>query len=260
VKVSIIVNCDTRPQNDEIGAMFNGTVNSDYLIDGVLNKIKFFDGFEKEVIVCVDEHELVPPEVLEHLQAITDVLLIRKHTGEINFNEWNYWRAFAMATGDIVCHCDQDTACFTSGKEYVDELISHLGKYKFVSYPSHWTPNPVEDSSFSNMWWASTRFFICKREALKLEELAMCINDPEWMYEKYGDSPRKCNWTEHFLNKINGNSCLYPPVELHKGAIFSWAKYKTGTLKQLNNFPYELVKQWVLHRGGIQYPVDVRCD
>jgi hypothetical protein len=88
----------------------------------------------------------------------------------------------------------------------------------------------------------------------------MCINNPEWMYEKYGDSPRRCNMMEHFITKINGNSVIYPPVELHKGAIFSWSKYKQGTLKMLNELDYEVVKQWILHRGGIQYPVDVKCD
>jgi len=258
--ISIVINCDTRPQNDEIGQMFNGTVSRDYLVDGVINKVKFFDGYDKEVILYVDQHEKVPAEIIDAVSKMVDTLVIRNHTHEINFNEWNYHRALSLATGDIVCHVDQDTACFRSGKEYVDELLSYLSEYKFVSYPSHWTPAPVHDDSFGGMWWASTRFFICHRHTLKLDEWKKCIIDPEWMYEKYGDSPRRCNWSEHYLGKINGNSVFYPPVELHKGAIFSWSRYRTGTLKVLNDLDYELVKQWIVHMGSIQYPCDVKCE
>lgn len=260
MKLSLIINADTRPQNDEIGGMFNGTTSADYLVHGVWNKLKFFSGFKIECILYIDEHIKLSKEDIDIIKPLCSTLVIRQHTDENNFNEWNYYRAFSMASGDIVCHCDQDTSLFTSGKEYVDELISHLDNYKFVSYPSHWSPNPVHDESFGGVWWASTRFFMCEIESLKLDELAMCINEPNWMYKKYGDSPRRCNWTEHFLNKINGNSCLYPPVELHKGAIFSWSHYKSGTLPMLNELDYESVKQWILHRGGVNYPVDVKCE
>jgi len=58
---------------------------------------------------------------------------------------------------------------------------------------------------------------------------------------------------------INEDSVFYPPIELHKGAIFSWSKYKTGTLAMLNQLNYEEVKQWILHRDGIKYPVDIDC-
>lgn len=260
MKISICINIDTRPENDEIGAMFSGTVSREYLTHGIANKLKFFDGFEKELILHIDQHELIGEPTFEYLQSITDCLIIRKHTSEVNFNEWNYWRAFACCTGDLVCHVDQDTACFTSGEEYVQELISNLNTHKFVSYPSHWTPRAVHDDTFGKRNWASTRFFICKREALKLDELAECIKEPEWGYQKYGDSPRRCNWTEHFLSLINEDSVFYPPIELHKGAIFSWSKYTQGTLKALNEMPYEAIKQWIIHRGGIQYPVDVKAD
>jgi hypothetical protein len=258
VKISIVINCDTRSQNDSFGGSnLMGCVSEDFLTHGVANKIAFFNGFEKEIIVCVDEHLVLPIMVLDAIRHMSDVLLIRKHTSEVNFNDWNYHRALSLATGDIICHVDQDTACFTSNQDYVNELISHLNNHKFVSYPSHWTPKPVHDDSFGGKYWASTRFFLCKRESLKLDELAKCIEEPEWMYEKYGDSPRRCDWTEHFLAKINGNSVFYPPVELHKGAIFSWGTYKSGALAMLNNMQYEYVKQWILHNGGITYPCDV---
>lgn len=260
MKISIVINADTRDQKDEMGGMFSGVVSEDFLTHGVQNKIDFFNGFDKEVILHIDEHNPVSEELTAKLTNLSDKLIIRKHTDEHSFNDWNYCRALSMATGDFVCHVDQDTACFTSGKEYVDELINHLNVYNFVSYPSHWTPKAVHDETFGKRTWASTRFFICKRESLKLDELAECIKEPEWGYTKYGDSPRRCNWTEHFLSLINEDSVYYPPVELHKGAIFSWSKYKQGTLAILNQMPYEEIKQWIIHRGNIQYPVDVKCD
>lgn len=259
--LSVVINCDTRPQKDEMGGMFSGVVNHDFLTHGVVNKILFFDSIpDKEIILYVDQHEPLFSGLFETIQFICDTVVIRRHTDEPSFNDWNYHRALSMATGDIVCHVDQDTACFTSGGEYVQELISMLDANKFVSYPSHWSPRAVHDETFGKRTWASTRFFMCKRESLKLDELAQCIKEPEWGYSKYGDSPRRCNWTEHFLSLCNNDSVFYPPVELHKGAIFSWSKYKGGTLAMLNDLPYEQVKQWILHRGGINYPVDVKCD
>lgn len=260
MKLSIVINADTRDAKDEMGGMFSGVVSEDFLIHGVLNKINFFKGFDTETIVHIDEHNPISEELILRLTSIADKLIIRKHTDELCFNDWNYHRALSMATGDIVCHADQDTACFTSDEEYVQELISNLNVHKFVSYPSHWTPRAVHDETFGKRTWASTRFFICKKESLKLDQLAECIKEPEWGYSKYGDSPRRCNWTEHFLSLCNNDSVFYPPVELHKGAIFSWSKYKQGTLQILNEMPYEEVKQWILHRGGINYPVDVKCD
>lgn len=262
--LSVCINADTRDgfleESTTMGSMFSGCRSEDFLIDGVLNKIKFFEGFDKEIILHIDKHNPIPEHVMAKLQEIVDVLLIRNHTEEHSFNDWNYLRCLGLAKGTLVCHVDQDTACFTSGKEYVKELIKNIDDYAFVSYPSHWTPRAVHDESFGRRTWASTRFFICQRESLKLDEIANCINEPEWGYEKYGDSPRRCNWTEHFLTLVNSNSCFYPPIELHKGAIFNWSAYKKGTLNLLNNIPYEEVKQWILHRGGIQYPVDVKCD
>lgn len=257
MKISIVINCDTRPQNDKfLGENLGGCVNEDFILDGLINKVNFFSDFDREIIVCVDEHSILSITLLDALRHIADVLLIRKHTNEPNFNDWNYWRALAMASGDIVCHMDQDTAAFTINKEYVQELISHLDNHKFISYPSFWSPNPIHDDSFGGKYWASTRFFLCKRETLKLDELAKCIEEPEWMYEKYGDSPRRCNWTEHYLSKINDNSVFYPPIELEKGAIFSWGSYKQGTLEMLNSMPYNEVKEWI-YKHPIHYPNDI---
>ena len=257
--LSLVINCDTRAENNKYGgANLAGCVSEDFLTDGIFNKVNFFRDFpDKEVIVYIDQHQPLKEETLNYIRTLATTVVIRNHTSENCFNDFNYLRALYMATGDIVCHIDQDTSCFTSSKESVQELINHLDNYSFVSYPSHWTPKAVHDESFAHRTWASTRFFICKREALKFEELRNCLLNPEWGYEKYGDSPRRCNWLEHFLTLTNNDSCYYPPIELNKYTIFSWGSYDRFILKRLNAQPYEEVKEFILSHGGIQYPVEV---
>lgn len=261
MKISICINADTRDgfRDDatQVVNSFHGCRSEDFLIDGVLNKIKFFEGFDKEVILHVDEHNAIPKSILSRLQEITTTLIVRKHTSEHAFNDWSYHRCLSMATGDIVCHVDQDTACFTSGKGAIDRMIDMLNQYAFVSYPSHWSPRAVHDESFGSRTWASTRFFLCKRPALKLHELAECIAEPEWGYQRYGDSPRRCNWTEHFLALINNDSVYYPPINLDELTVFSWGSYRRGVLQELNNYEYNSIKSFIHSCGGIQYPVDV---
>lgn len=254
MKISAVINVDTRPQRDSIDSMFNGVCNLDFLVDGVKNKIKFLDGFDKEIILYVDQHTPIPYEKLIELNGITDVLVIRKHTDEPSFNDWNYIRALQMASGDIVMHFDQDCAAFSSGKEAVEEMIGLLDRYDYVSYPSHWTPKAVVDNTFNYMW-VSTRFFVCKRQTLNFPEIIKCLTDYEYFCSTYKPS-RACPWTEHFLGLISNSNVFYPPIDLNKLAIFSWGSYKVGTLSELNNMDYEQVKSWVASRG-IRYPNDL---
>lgn len=256
MKISIIINLDSRKQNDKADTMFNGTVNWDYWKDGVFNKIQFLKGFLKEVIIYGDVHNQIPIEILNHVYTVCDVVCLRQHTNENSFNDWNYYRALSLASGDYVMHFDQDTAAFTSSPEPIHEMIKLLDKYAFICYPSHTSPYPAHDDSFEGKFWASTRFFLCKRETLKLDELKKCIENPDWMYQKYGDSPRRCNWTEHFLAKINGNSVFYPAMNLDSYAIFSWASYKAGLLSELNDMNYSEIRQW-LNNHPIIYPNDI---
>jgi hypothetical protein len=255
--LSIVINCDTRPQNDYAEHMFRGTVNADYLIDGIGNKIKFFDGFDKEIIVCVDEHAPIPEAALNYLNRIADTLLIRRHTHEEKFNDWNYWRALAMASGDIIFKFDQDCATFTSGQEPINQLISLLDKYDYVSYPSHWSPDPVHDPNY-DYFWCSTRFFLCKRETLDFTEIKKCLLDSDYLYGKYPTSVRN-PWFEHItalISKYTGKGVYYPPMDLENYAIFSWRNYKTGTLEMLNNMSYSEIRTW-LQSHPISYPNDV---
>ena len=257
--LSIVINCDTRPENYTFGGEnLKGCVSEDYLTDGVYNKIKFFDGFDyKEVIVYIDEHDPIKDDVLKYIRSLADTVIVRKHTNEANFNCWNYLRSLQLASGEIVCKIDMDTACFTSSPEPIHQMIRALDVASFVSYPSWWSPKPVDDPSFGSRTWASTRFFMCKREALKFEELKNCIIEPEWGYKKYGDSPRRVNWLEHFLTLTNNDSCVYPPMDINRYAIFSWATYDKYILKRLNEMPYEQVKDFINSKGGVQYPCDI---
>lgn len=255
--ISIIINCDTREEKKEQSGLFSGTVNKDFLTDGIYNKQKFFSGFDIETIVFIDKHQEIPEKALNYLYRYCDTVVIRKHTNENSFNDYNYLNALSLARGKYVCHCDQDTACFTSSKEPIEQMIKWLEEYRFVSYPSRWSPRAIDDNSFGQRTWASTRFFMCKRESLKLDELKRCIEEPNYGYEKYGDSPRRCNWLEHFLTLTNNDSCYYPPINLDTHAIFSWSKYEELTLMRLNELPYPDVKRFIDERGGINYPCDV---
>lgn len=255
MKISLVINADTRNQNDKFtGVNLGGCVNEDFLIDGLFNKMTFFSGFDVETVLYIDQHEFIKDEMLERLRCLVDVMVVRNHTSEPSFNDWNFIRALQMASGDIVVKIDQDTSLFTSGKEYVEELIRMLDNYEYVSYTSHWTPNAVHDPSF-NYKWVSTRFFMCKRETLNFAEIIKCLTDYEYFCSTYKPS-RACPWLEHFLGLISNSNVIYPPHELDKGAIFSWGSYSKGTLQMLNNMTYEEVKDW-LRTHPIVYPNDV---
>lgn len=255
--ISVVINCDTRPQKDEQTGLFNGVCSDDFLTDGVFNKIKFFDGFDIETIVFIDEHLPVSDKTLGYLRSIADCIVIRKHTSENSFNDYNYLSALSLCRGNIVAHFDQDTAAFTSSKESVQSLIDLLETYKFVSYPSMWSPNAVNDPSFGGRMWASTRFFICKRETLKFDVLRACIEEPECAYKTFGDVPRRCNWLEHFLTLTNENSVYYPPIQTQNYTIFTWEKYETYTLRRMNEYTYDQIFEWH-NNHPIFYPNN--CD
>lgn len=256
--ISVVINCDTRSQRDEQSGLFNGVVNLDFLTDGIFNKIKFFDGFDIEVIVYVDEHNPVDEKTLDYLRAICSCVVIRKHTNENSFNDYNYLSALSLARGKYIAHFDQDTAAFSRSKDSILYMIDLLEQHKFVSYPSFWSPNAVHDPSFGGRMWASTRFFMCKRETLKFDVLRACIEEPEWAYKTLGDVPRRCNWLEHFLTLANDNSVYYPPIQTQNYTIFTWEKYETYTLKRLNEFSYDDIFNWH-NTHPIFYPNNCNC-
>ncbi len=258
MKISIVLNCDTRAgfqENNSVATeMFKGCVSEDFLTDGLLNKINFFKGFDTEVIIFIDEHLPVPEKSLQYIRTMADIVAVSKHRDSPNFNDKNYYNALSLASGDIVCHVDQDTAMFASSKEAVQELVDLLDNISYVSYPSHWTPNAVHDESF-NYRWTSTRFFMCKRDSLDFTEIRKCQSNYEYFIEKYKPS-RVCHWSEHILGLIANSSVYYPPINHEKLSIFSWGSYEKYTLRRLNELPYSEIKQW-LNSHPIVYPNDI---
>jgi hypothetical protein len=257
--ISVIINADTRPQRDEQTGLFSGVCNEDFLIDGIFNKIQFFKGFDIETIVFIDEHLPVPDKTLEYLRSMCDCVVIRKHTKEEKFNDWNYWSALMLARGTYIAHFDQDSAAFTSSPEAVQDFINGLEVYDFISYPSHWSPAPVHDPNY-DYYWCSTRFFMCKRETLDFTEIKKCLQDSDYLYGKYPASVRT-PWAEHILgliSKYTGKGVYYPPIQLDRIAIFSWANYEQWVLRRLNEYSYGQIVEFINSKGGIQYPNDIR--
>lgn len=258
--ISIIINADSRIQRNSIENTFEGVCNEDFLVDGVLNKIKFFKGFDIEIILHIDKHLDVSRETLDKLQEICDIVLIRKHTNEHSFNDWNYIRGLQLAIGDILVHFDQDCAAFADSKETIQELINLLNKYTFISYPSKDSPVAVKDDSFNHIW-CSTRFFMCKKENLDLLEISKCLSDYDYWCKTYPVN-RKCHWFEHLagsIAKYRNQSIYYLPINMSKYMIFCWSKYVGGVLKSMNNWNYNDAVEYINNCSGINYPCDVEA-
>ena len=264
MKISVVINADTRTgfeyEWSKAESTFNGCVSVDFLIYNIENKRKFFDGFDIEIILFIDEHIKIPLDVLDKINGMVDTLVIRKHTNEPLFNDNNYIKALQLASGDYIAHFDQDTACFTSTPKVIEGMISLLERFDYISYPSYWTPYPTHDATF-DYFWASTRYFMCKRETIDFAEIKWMMADYDRCYEKYPAS-RRVFWLEHFLGltaKYNGKGVLYPPMELDLYTIFSWGSYRKGTLQKLNNMSYEDVIKHIKAWGGISYPCDTNA-
>lgn len=258
-KISLVINVDSRKPKSEQTGLFGGCIHADFLSAGIFNKIQLFKDFDIETIVYIDKHEPIPENILTYLYNLCDIVCVRKHTDEPGFNDWNYQRALRLCTGDIICHMDGDIAAFTNGKEGVQELIDLLDKYSFVSYPSPNSPYPAYDNTF-DYFWASTRFFLCKRESLDITELDKMQRNYEYCYETYPAS-RKEHWTEHLLGlwaKYKGKGVYYPAIDYKKIMIWCWDNYEDGLLNKLNETPYEEVANWAWSVGGIFYPNNIR--
>jgi hypothetical protein len=274
--ISIILNLDTRPGFLEAQSiattMMNGPRSLDFFTEGIRNKWLFFKGREIEIIVFIDQHEEVPAQTKEFLFKALDSDLIHsvvfsRHREFFNYyhyypkwNDINYMNALFLARGKYVAHFDADTVAFIKDPSVILEWIQWLeeGKYDYISYPSHWSPRAIDDPTFDDYMWASTRFFFCKRDTIPFDETLKCLQDSGYLYTKYGEKKRKCPWTEHVLGIISGK-VYYPPIQLDRYAIFSFSNYQRGVLSKLNDMTYDEVKRWIEEKNGIQYPVDVWC-
>lgn len=259
MKISLVINCDTRPQRHQTtGTNEGGCVSWDFLRDGVENKKKFLEGFDFETILFVDQHQLG----FDFARGV-DCLAVRKHDPTFP-NDSNYMAALSLARGDIVMHFDADVVAFRRSEGDVESLLDYIQEHRFVSYPSPCWPRPmnmaVRDESFGGRSWVSTRFFAGRREHLQITELDWALRNPQDAYAKYGRPPRECPWTEHMLALINENSVIYPrPQDLPGIRLWSWGKYIDGTIGKLNNMSFEEVCQYVERCGGISYPCDLEA-
>lgn len=266
--ISVIVNLDSRHGVGDQVTTFTGHNDGarswDFMTDGLENKRRFFAGFDHELIAYIDETVRVPDAILNRVRELSDCVVIRKHFTDYRdcrpfnlANDIRFLQALMMATGDTIAHFDADCAAFAREKSAVDGWLAHLETHKFVSYPSQWSPRPVDDPSFGPHTWASTRSFACRRETLRFDEIERGLREPEWMWQKYGEPLRKLNWMEHTLARLNEDSVIYPPRDDENMLIFCWSRYTAGTLATLNALPYGDVLNCIRIWGGIHYPNDV---
>lgn len=267
--ISLVISCDTRAgymdTKTVCGAMLDGVRSVDFLTDGIQNKVNFFKGHLIEVILFVDKHEEIPADIVNSMVDMVDSLTINKHTetldGEMfpRWNDLNYLYAISRARGKYVCHVDGDMALFTNTDVVAGWLNSlESGEWDFICYPSHCSPLPADDSSF-DYTWASTRFFMARREMIDYTEIFKCLMDSDYLYGKHGNRDRKCPWFEHIIALINGPAkVLYPPMNMGRYMIFAWAAYAQGLFGKLNAMPYSEVLTYVKKCGSIKYPCDVK--
>ena len=267
--ISIVINLDTRPgifnETTTADTMLQGTRSIDFLTDGVRNKIKFFEGFEKEVILFVDIHESIPPTTFQEMFNLADVVVTSRHREYFNtsdyypkHNDLNYLQAISLARGKYICHMDADMAAFCNAIDVIPEWLHWLdsGKYEYISYPSHWSPVAVDDPDFLDYMWASTRFFITRKDTIQYDEILKCMSDSEYLYTKH-PVKRRCPWFEHILGLLSTREkVFYPKIEPDRYLIFAWNAYKRGRLAELNNMKYSDIRDFVMNRG-INYPNDV---
>lgn len=238
--ISVVINADNRVgyknHTSTVGDYGQGSLQGvrsvDFLTEGVKNKMSFFDGYETQCILYIDLHEDLPSDLFSEVTNLVNSygngsMVVAKPHDRIK-DRW-YDRitieALKLATGDYVVHFDNDAnALRTSDSGIVERYFIWLDSgYKYVCQP--W--NGIGDK----MFWASTRFFITKKEYLDLELAGRSL------YTPFMGKHTPC--LEHVLGAIAGDGkVLYPPREDDEYIIFSWARYYSGTLKKLNEMNY----------------------
>lgn len=262
--ISIVINADTRPgcgnevntTGDYGSGSLNGVRSWDFLTDGIVNKHIFFAAHEHEIILYVDEHDALPDEVRAEIldigRNLNFRLVCKPHQRSAQrWNELLYLEALKLANGEYVAHFDADCAAFRAPESditlrYIGWL--NAGGYKFVCQP---TTMPREEHG---MYWASSRFFMCRRETLDLAEIEHCILDDGYRSAMYGHCPA----LEHVLGRMAGPAgVFYPPANWDDYMVFSWARYHRGLLRKLNVLPYESARHYIVNGCGIHGPNDV---
>jgi hypothetical protein len=221
---------------------------------GIIMAQNFFNGYDIETVLCVDEHAPIPQFVLEAWDGLTQTgrlqKLIVKPVDRTRYR-WNdalYNDSLRLAGSRYVCHLDQDTALFRQlNCDIVAQYLRWLDSgFKYICQPHN---------GGDMMWHASTRFFICKRETLDFPEIERCL-DQNYVNRKYGKE-WWCPCAEHVLGLLAGpGKVLYPPLQPDDYLIWSWVKYYKGLLPQLNQMTYEQVRDYAMD-CGLHGPMDL---
>src|SRR4030042_3853389 len=195
--ISVTINLDTRPgfmeevsRENEIG---KGARSLDFLTEGIINKRRFFEnaGYNVEITAFIDLHQPIPDNIYPKLlpsNGLVNNLVINHHVeyfmNNVEFspkwNDINFLHSMIMGRGKYLVHFDGDMSGFCNDKSIIQGWIDLLkqGKYDYISYPTRYSPNPDKNTTW-DYWWASTRFFICKRETIDYSEIVKCLNNSE---------------------------------------------------------------------------------
>uniref|UniRef100_A0A6H1Z9G2 Glycosyltransferase n=1 Tax=viral metagenome TaxID=1070528 RepID=A0A6H1Z9G2_9ZZZZ len=285
--IGVVINVDTRPgyldEHAYCGGLTGGGGRSiDFMTDNVVNKIKFFNGYDIELTLYVDLHEMLTPFLRDKLyemqqQGLIQNLIFAKNShyfmGKV-LRQWHdslYLNALILSRGKYVAHFDGDTSAFRKEdchviKEWIEMIES--GKYKMISYPTIYSPNegnipginalPPSQGGFDYLW-ASTRFFFCRRDFIDYNAIIELFNDNTWIKRHNGRPHRYPNVTEQILGFLAGpGQVCYPPKKLLDYMMFSWHDYYLGTIGKLNELPYPEVHDYIMKEcGGINGACDV---
>ena len=249
--ISLVVNCDNREgyllPNSQVGDFGGGSLqgvrSKDLLTEGMKNKIKYFEGYPVQCIMYIDVHSPLPKDLHEEIKEIVfscgndSKIILAPHSKErYKWNDWLYIEAMKHADGDYVVHFDMDSNAYKKeGSDIVERYFKWLETYKYVCQP--W------DGIGDDMYWASTRFTICKKETAHNPAIPQAVfTNP--LLGKHNPC------YEHATGILVGrDKILYPPREDDEYMIFCWANYFSGLLKHLNSLPYEKVKEYILGCG-----------
>lgn len=259
--ISVVINADSRygykNYKITVGEFGEGSLQGcrsiDFLTEGLKNKMNFFRGHECQCIMFLDEHEPIPDKLFMEISEIVHSYgngsaLICKSNNRTRHRWYDYitLEALKLATGDYIVHFDQDSNAFRSDEsDIVDAYIDLLGSgYKYICCP-------IPETHKDKWYWASTQFFICKKETLNLDEVEKCF-DNKYLEETYGRmryDPHPCCFEHTIGLMVKEGEVLYPPRENDSYLIFCWWTYQSGLLKKLNEMPYPEAKEFIINCG-----------
>lgn len=263
MKLSHIVTADTRTgwladscKIGEYGKVnLEGCRSVDFITEATIARQRFLESplvDEVETIICIDVHEPIPSWVYERLFEISNCYVVtdQHDRHRHRWNDYIYIHALRQATGDLVAKWDGD--CIGYRHPDFDVLTYY---FDFLSNGAAYVCQQTKlIPEVEPMWWASTRFFLCRRETLDLDEAARCIDD-DYRRAKYG--PKHCPCLEHCLGLMCGERVIYPPEKNSDFIVWNWVQYYLNCIPKLNNMPYADILQYVHDCGDVHGASDL---